>query len=395
MKKFLFGTTALAAMAFGGVASAGDVELGLGGYMRAGVAVSDFREQIGSDRNGDTGEDEDNFGESDSAFHVIRDGEIHFKGKGTLDNGLTIDTRVELEAYGHSSDIIDENWVRVSSSFGSILIGSNDDAAYNAGYVGFTQLAPDFAVMDGTLSFVPQNGVAGSGFTLVGGSDALGIHYYTPNISGFSAGISYHPQLSTDGGNDAQATGGNNDANIIAVGASYSNTFGDFDFAIGGGYVSLDGEEPDETVTTIEPIFPIADADADGFADVDEVETFTPGDDVEANAWGVGVELGFAGFGIQGRYEQADVETNGVDDGDLTAYQIGATYATGPWGFGAGYMFQEDDDADEELNQISGGVTYALGQGVTLGGVIQWGEAEVGADDEDGIAGALLLGVSF
>ncbi|MEM6668778.1 MAG: porin [Pseudomonadota bacterium] len=379
MRKFLVGTTALVGMTIGGAASASDVELGLGGYMRVGMAFSDYVEQAGSDRNPNAGEDPGTFGEADNSFHIIRDGEIHFKGSGTLDNGISIDARVELEAYTHDSDQIDENWVRVRSSFGSILIGANDDAAYNTGYVGFTQLAPNFAVMDGTLTFVPTT--VNAQFSLVGGSDAQGIHYYTPNIAGFSAGISYHPQLSTDAGSDAQATGGNNDADIIAIGAQYANSFGDFDFAIGGGYVTLDGDAISEAVT----------APAGGGALV-TTETRT---DLELDSWGVGVEVGFAGFGIQGRYEELDSEEDGVDSADVQAYQIGATYGTGPWTFGAGYGHWEDDETDAEDSTIKGGVTYSLGKGVTLGGVIEWGEADDGTEEEDGVAGAILLGVSF
>ncbi|MEO0717516.1 MAG: porin, partial [Pseudomonadota bacterium] len=237
----------------------------------------------------------------------------------------------------------------------------------------------NFAVMDGTLTFVPTT--VNAQFSLVGGSDAMGIHYYTPNIAGFSAGISYHPQLATDASSDAQATGGNNDADIIAIGAQYANSFGDFDFAIGGGYVTLDGDAISEAVT----------APAGGGALI-TTETRT---DLESDAWGVGVEVGFAGFGIQGRYEELDAEEDGVDSADVQAYQIGATYGTGPWTFGAGYGHWEDDETDAEDSTIKGGVTYSLGKGVTLGGVIEWGEADDGTEEEDGVAGAILLGVSF
>lgn len=329
MKKILLGSTALVAMALSGAAHANDVELGLGGYMRVGAAISEFS-------SGGV--------ESEESFHVIRDGEIHFKGKGTLDNGITIEARVELEAFT-TGDQIDENWVRISGSFGKILIGSNDDAAYNAGYVGMGPTAvPNFSFYDHTLQFVPTG--AGDMFTLVGGSDAMGIHYYTPNISGFSAGVSYHPDSSSDGGADGQTTGADNDDQIIAVGASYSNSFGEFDFAVGGGYIT---------------------------------------DDNERDAYGVGVELGFSGFTLYGRYEELE-----VDEDDTTGYAVGLGYNTGPWSFLAGYGYQ-DEDGGAEVSKIHGGVGYSLGKGVTVGGAIEWGDNDV----DDGVAGALMLGVSF
>ena len=135
----------------------------------------------------------------------------------------------------------------------------------------------------------------------------------------------------------------------IAIGGSYSNSFGDFDFTIGGGYITADG---------------------DGGTDLNE--------------YGVGAEVGFAGFQVNGRYEN-------VDDGDTDRFLIGANYSTGPWTFGAGYAYEETDGADDEVQRVSVGADYSLGDGVTVGGGVEWGDD--GA--EDGFAGALLLGVSF
>ena len=182
MKKFLFGTTAIAAVAMAGVASAKDVELGLGGYMRVGAAYVSEPEAAGA-------------GDEDENFVLLRDGEIHFKGKGTLDNGLTIEARVELEAFT-TGDQIDENWVRVSSSFGQIMIGGNDNAAINAGYVGFTSTFINHANADGTYVFTPGN------VGTYNQEDDIGIHYYTPTIAGFQVGVSYQPDDDNDGDDD-------------------------------------------------------------------------------------------------------------------------------------------------------------------------------------------------
>ena len=84
------------------------------------------------------------------------DAEIHFNGSVTLDNGIKIRTRVELEgnslpdagiggnvsnggkAAGTAEDFIDENWMRISGSFGEIRLGSTDAAAQamTTGYLG-------------------------------------------------------------------------------------------------------------------------------------------------------------------------------------------------------------------------------------------------------------------
>lgn len=326
MKKFLIGTTALAAVAVAAPAFAKDVTLSTGGYMRVGVGFT-------------TADDTD--------IVIMRDGEIHFKGKGTLDNGITIDARVELEAFT-TGDTIDDNYLTVSSDFGKVLFGGIADAFGNIGYVGFTSTFVNHAVTDGTYDFTG----AGIG-TAAGASDGIGIQYYTPTIAGFQAGISYQPSTSNDGsedlvidGTDVVGVDGTGDAqsvigganDVIAFGAAYSNSFGDIDLTLGGGY-----------------------------------RTSETADD----EWLIGTEIGFSGFQLNLRYDEPN-------DGD-TIYAVGGNYATGPWAFGAGYATQD------ETQRVSVGANYTLGDGVTAGAGMEWGDD--GTDD--GLAGALLLGVSF
>ncbi|MEL6980391.1 MAG: porin [Pseudomonadota bacterium] len=138
MKKVLFGTTALVAAAFAGTAMANDIKLSIVGDVTAGVGVGPYSEnkaQAGSSDSASDYLESLDEGNVDKDFHIINEAEIQFKAKGTLDNGITIEVRVELEGYG--DDYIDENWVKISSSFGSILIGSNDNALDNiAGGIG-------------------------------------------------------------------------------------------------------------------------------------------------------------------------------------------------------------------------------------------------------------------
>lgn len=310
MKKFLIGTTALAAVAVAAPAFAKDVTLSTGGYMRVGVGFATT---------------------DDTDIVIMRDGEIHFKGKGTLDNGITIDARVELEAFT-SGDTIDDNYLSVSSEFGKVLFGGIGDAFGNIGYVGFTSTFVNHAVTDGTYDFTG----AGIG-TAAGATDGIGIQYYTPTIAGFQAGISYQPSSSNDGASDAQSVVGGPD-DVIAFGAAYSNSFGGVDLTLGGGYRT--SETADEE-------------------------------------WLIGTEIGFSGFQLNLRYDEPN-------DGD-TIYAVGGNYATGPWAFGAGYATQD------ETQRVSVGANYTLGDGVTAGAGMEWGDD--GTDD--GLAGALLLGVSF
>ncbi|MCI4662622.1 MAG: porin [Neomegalonema sp.] len=335
MKKILLGSTILVATAFAGTAFAKDVKLGLGGYLRAGVGVSEY---IGGSTT-----------ESDESFHVIREGEVHFKGKGTLDNGLTIEARIELE--GHTTgDQIDENWMSIQSSFGKIMVGGNDDAAYNLA-VGNQSVVPGMAAYDSTHNLT----TASEGFMTTFGDD-IAVHYYTPNISGFQAGISYTPDISNDGGSDGFNDQADNGNQGISVGVSYSRDFGGFDLALSGGYINAETD---------------AGLDFDGFHGGAEV------------GFGVGAgSLTFAGF-----YEQNEVGTT-----DSQGYTGSVKFSTGPWAALVGYGYQDRDGGDEST-KIHGGIGYQLGAGVTAGLGIEYGENDL--TDTDGIGGALLLGVSF
>ena len=140
MKKVLLATSAIVAAGFITTASAAEWSSSVNGYWFVGAAVSD------SDDNQD-------------GFGVLRDGEIHFKASLKADNGLTFGSRVELESFT-SGDQIDENYATIGGSFGTVMIGSNDDASYNS-HVG-TIYAPGARI--GYFDNVDNFTGAGNGF---------------------------------------------------------------------------------------------------------------------------------------------------------------------------------------------------------------------------------------
>ncbi|MEL6980632.1 MAG: porin, partial [Pseudomonadota bacterium] len=202
-------------------------------------------------------------------------------------------------------------------------------------------------------------------------------HYYTPNIAGFELGVSWAPGTSTDADGspdtgDACDVDTNcdvtNSNDEIAIAGSYANSFGDVDFAIGGGYFMSDDDAGDETVS-----------------------------------YGGGVELGFGQFLLGGavRFREED-EGYGGEDGETWQYGAGVEYSTGPWVFGVNGFYQEIEvdavDEDWEGYVINVAAGYELGDGVDIGLSLDYGSAEFDdddIDDEDAFGGALLLGVSF
>lgn len=353
MKKVLFGSTALVAVAFAGAAMAKDVTMKVGGYLRTGVGVGQFN-------------DGDNV---DKDFHIIRDGEIQFKGAGTLDNGLTIGVRVELEAFsstdgtgGGSDKQIDESYMTIDGSFGRILIGTNDNAYYNVGgATGILGSSVGMGAWDGSYVFTPTSIGLNSDL-----GDDMAVHYYIPNIAGFEAGVSWSPTGNAENGSIDTSVTTTNSLDQLAIGVAYTAEFDGGSFTLGGGYITQE----------------------------DTSYTYT------YSAWGVGAELSFDMITIGARYEGSEQET-AVGDTEVTSFGGGIVYATGPWEFGLNAVYSETDYAvstDFEQLRVNAGVAYELGDGVALGLGVDYGDidyANTTSGDEDGFGGALLLGVSF
>lgn len=383
MKKVLFGSTALVAAAFAGSAFANGFEeagapitMSVGGYMQTGVGIGPYQDfALGA---GTT---------VDKDVHIIQNGEIHFNAAGTLDNGLSIQVRVELEQYGQAgatnNAILDEEYVNISSSWGRLLIGQNDTAVSSmAGYIGSLGSGVGGGSYDYEYKFTP--GYMGVHTGDMG--DDASLQYFTPNIAGFQIGVSWAP--GSGNGDSSGSTADTeldptNSNDVMSIGATYSNSFGDVSFLIGGGFATRDFDT-------------IAGSDLQ----------------LTQEHYGGGAEIGFSGFTVGGRVDFFSTEEGtavlGVTGEDETfQWGAGITYATGPWTFGvnaAGADFDENgaDDgtatgSDYEILNVNFGVAYDLGDGVAVGVHADYGDFDstVNANDADSWSGAVVLGISF
>jgi len=125
MRSILLGSTAIvAAVSLAGTAQAAQgVQLGLGGYYQGAAAVLFSQD--------------DNAGEPGAHTRDVvfrQDVEIHFKGETTLDNGLTVGARIELEGQ-QSDDQIDEVWAYFKGGWGQVRFGDDDEAYEQLGYL--------------------------------------------------------------------------------------------------------------------------------------------------------------------------------------------------------------------------------------------------------------------
>ena len=224
MKKAILGTTALvAAGAFAtSPASASDkIQLGVGGYMQSTYFYQDSDEPAGT--------------ASRISDRVTQEGEIHFTGETTLDNGLKFGVNVQLEAY-QATDQVDETYIYVEGSFGRVLLGSENSASY---LMHYTSPSP-VPMYSADSNNIAPTGQANTTYNNMF-SDADKITYFSPRFAGFQFGASYVPD-----GNAETGSSGNTQFQAPAfeagldrgysVAVNYVNKFGGVDLGVSAGF---------------------------------------------------------------------------------------------------------------------------------------------------------------
>ena len=242
MKKILLSGTALAAatMLAAGGAVAADKKM-----MKLSISVNSYYEGV-------VGAILDEETESDTtALDTRTDAEIHFNGRGTLENGMKVHARVELEGQNNHSaadaggDPIDEYFLSVSGAFGQIILGGTGGAPVKM----LTGLSGSWATGVGeTLSFdnawVPS--VAGNFYTLqhsrLDTGDAEKVSYISPKFGGFQVGATYSPNRRNNDSNARNDTAATDTAyDGVEAAINYSGKFGDVGVGIGFGMTAYQG----------------------------------------------------------------------------------------------------------------------------------------------------------
>jgi len=347
MKKILFASSALVAVAAAGTAQASEpIQLPVGGYMEQWAGFAD--------------EDNTAAGGRKNAFQS--DTEVHFSGSTTLDNGIEVGAKIELEGET-SDDQIDEQYLFVNGGFGRIEMGKNDSAADAMGITA-PSVGP-VGVNDGDMS----NWVDAYLIDTVRSSgDQKRVTYYTPVLGGFRAGLSYADQNASNN-NDTVSTG----INIVSGGLEYR-------------------------------------ADLDGVA----LALSAVGENAgEGNWYGFGTNVGFGNFTVGASYghTEDDYGVNernnnfGLNDGgnELDAFDIGVSYAMDAASVSLSYGY-EDVDGEGDISAIDLGLNYALGAGVAWKSSIFWFDQKADSNavnpqditkDNDGYGLVTGLALSF
>ncbi len=366
MKRALLGTTALVAAS---VTGAGEAQAGfdvtVNGNYSVGAGVVD----------------QDTNGQQNSAIN--EDFEVFFQIVQTLDNGMTVGGRVELEGFS-SGDQIDERWIYFRGGFGEIRVGDEDDARKLMSYTAPNPTNFLFGVNSPSFTFqsLASGQVVSTNSTTPFDGDSSKIIYFTPSFSGFQLAVSYAPDATQD--RTGFGTGGTQDtvSNLGSIGASWSGEFGGVTIGAGGGY---------------------------SFA---SAETNGPGpfgnpiNDDSPSTWAAGVNVGFGGFTIGGSIAVGDeldsTGYNGYSVTEATVFDVGVTYAFEAVTLGIawshGVYQQTSDGEDDDLDFVNLGAGYQLGEGILLAAFVGWFDYEDGgptSNDNTGWQTGIGAGLDF
>jgi len=381
MKKLLIGTSALVAAGLvAGAAHAADpIKLSLGGFAGAWVTYADqddafLRATPVASGGTNTGAREV------SGVDVKGDAEVFFLGSTTLDNGLKISFKSELEAGGRntSADVIDEYAISVAGAFGTVVMGADDNAlaaiAVTSPRVGGRIHGGAFSegdVVAGNVILMPTAGAnAGTAFagnnapnaTFVNtGGDAETISYISPSFAGFTVGATYMPDAGQE--DNPLQPNGLNTLDAYGVGAAYAGEFSGVGVKVAGGWLTGDAD--------------LRTVGGTGASLIDDW-----------NEYQFGANVSYAGFTFGGGYRHIDISLNtnvpaaAGRDRDRRAWDLGLSYKTGPYGVSLAYFDAKAEngtgitDDTRKVWELNG--EYTMGPGVSLVGSLNHAKFENG-----------------
>ena len=371
-KQLLAGTAIVAATMFvAGGAMAQDKKM-----MKPSLSVNGYYEAVvGGILDEDLGT-----GASDtSALDTWTDAEIHFNGRATLDSGMKIHARVELEGMdehasgradlGFAQDPIDEYFLSVSGSFGQIVLGGTGGAPVRmlSGLSGSwaTGVGESLAfnnawvppAHDGRVHYNLQHVRLDTG-------DGEKVTYISPKFGGFQVGMTYSPDDHDSQGDSQDRIDAGTDHHDGLEGAvSYKGKFGDVGFGVGAGMTAYQGPN-------------------DGSAE-------------DKSDWVVAGSLDFGGgFRVSVAHKRV---TNDDETQQSQLTDAGVRYVTGANQFSLVGSVGEMDNSDESHTAILGSYARTLGPGVKIHMNLLWNDTsnDDGSVNNSGIAAITGIRASF
>ena len=232
--KLLASTMLVSAAALVSAGNANAVALKLGGFLELWAGIGDQDKSVNV-VNG---------------FDIKQDAEIFFQGEETLDNGIKVGARFEMEA-GNGNDVspgaqgvadFDESFGWVKTKWGQINMGANDLASAYVG--GVDTVGPVGITKSDVADWIPGTYTELNNSDVdIGTGDSNNITYFTPRVAGVQLIVSYTPDNSDNDGSDYddQESAGFHDAWSGAV--RYNGKFGGVSLGVAAGYTNVSLED--------------------------------------------------------------------------------------------------------------------------------------------------------
>jgi len=281
-----------------------NIQLGLGGYVRSYINYTDES--------------------TPKAVDLLRDSEVHFKGKTTLNNGLTVGVHIEASSDGADGFDTNESFIYLSGAWGRVNIGEEDGAAF------LLQVAAPSAddIIDGIRPNIrPSSLLSNNDYANDAGKDFDKFTYLSPIISGLQIGTSYtfENTNSTTGGNRSSSP----ESDIIEGAVRYEyNLTDNAVLTSGGGYTFV------------------------GDADFQE--------------WNIATNLKKGNWGLGGVYTSFK-EVNDKTD----TFVVGAEYTIDAIKIGASY-FDSRPEIGSDNRRYTAGAIYDIGEGLSFRGSLSY-----------------------
>ncbi len=371
MKKVLLGTSALLGVGLlAGTAAASDgVKLSLGGFMRSYYGMT-----FDDDGQGDLGHDHNLDG-------VGTDGEVYFLGSVTLDNGITVGTRIELEAE-NDGDQIDAAYVYFKGGFGDVRIGSLDGAG-SAMYMLPPGSSANFGPYSPNTIGSLISPASPTSFDPSGVGKSQKVVYYSPTWSGFNFGLSYTPDGDDEDYVDGAAGTFHDDRaadtinHEVQLGLHYDFEGDGWGLALGGA-LTYSGDIEEHGNSDRVGYNAGANVNFGGFTVgaaftyVDQEEFPSISEDVGNDYWvlGTGLSYNVDAWTVGAGWAHAEQDINGFGDDNITD-RVGVTgsYAMGPGiDLDAGIFYTWFDAADDDGNNADGydALEFSLGSSISF-----------------------------
>lgn len=354
MKKYLL--PLLAATVLSGPAFAADsgegLNLGVHGYFKAyGVWVDQDYTGTSSLRN----------------FDMIRDTEVHFTGEVALDNGLTVGADVGADGDQGGSFDVSDSFVYFSGDFGRFNVGATDGITY----LLQVQAPAADGVYDGMDQyFTPFNYSATDVSQLANiefdydqdlSTPSDKITYISPSYSGLQYGVSWTPESRTASRGLNGVDTGTGLADLLDLAVRFENEASFGSYRVGAGYTTAEARQ----------------------------------------IWNAAADLDIGSFGIGAVYTHDD-EDEGASTGATgkTQWILGADYTVGSMTYAVSYLNQNNEFTSNEIDtdRYTGGVTYNMGPGIDMRGLVSYIDHGVDAalgHDVDGTAAMIGTSISF